>query len=195
MRFVHGGLTPGSHFFTGMYDRPRGAFLCVGTPLMVMVVNLSYLRTTMVVPRFKAFNGGIFVKTILHDDHFKWVYDCQSSKNLGEQDAYGKNMIYNAGDIVLWQGRFVEILEAVAQTLWKYVSKHLHLAQEARICDPWETTTLVTLAHFLMGVHLTNVLQLSRVVTGACIGRMLYQTLEILTFCSGEKACVYAYLS
>ena len=37
--------------------------------------------------------------------------------------------------------RFAEILENVVQNFWKYVSKHLQFAKEARICDPRQIAT------------------------------------------------------
>ena len=54
---------------------------------------------------------------------------------------------------------------------------------------------LVTLVHFPMCFHLTNVLQLSKPLSGTCIGRILFHTVETLTFCSGGKACLHTYLS
>ena len=45
-------------------------------------------------------------------------------------------------NIVLWQGRIVEILESAAQKLWKHVLKHLQFAKEARNCDPRQIATL-----------------------------------------------------
>ena len=55
---------------------------------------------------------------------------------------------------------------------------------------------LVTLVHFPMCFHLTNVLQLLKLVSGGeCIGRLLFQTVETFTFFSGGKACLHAHLS
>ena len=57
---------------------------------------------------------------------------------LHKKQANRSNM-YNAA---LWQGPFIEILESATQKLWKYVSKHLWFAKEARICDPERIATL-----------------------------------------------------
>ena len=50
----------------------------------------------------------------------------------------------------------MEILEAAPQKLWKYVSKHLQLPQEAQICDPRQTTTLFGDINIFPGVFAPN---------------------------------------
>ena len=125
----------------------------------VAVVTLSYFRTTMVVPLFKAFNGGIFV-TKGHANHLKWVSVCQSSKKLGKNNAVGKNMIYNAVDYGLWQGHFVEILQAAIKICGNMFQSICCLPRKPElVIHGKQAHCLVTLAHFLMCFHLSIVLQ------------------------------------